>query len=387
MRIFAATVLIYGLATGTVAAADLAARELEARGREAVTWAKACLMAPAEPTPLTQWQYCTLALESQLLQPGAQRDLLIIRARSNIDQGEFDAAAADAEAALDIDATSGEAKALSAEIMAAREKASKLDLEQAILGCVKWKDAEKRLQACDTLLKASTANQEVQATAFELRAGANLSLGKLDEALGDIDAAAKLNNGHWQTRMHRAIILLQKEDYELALKSFETLSYDQIGADHRLDYATALYASGQAERAAEVFAQARKGGLPDFYSALVKSELAEGDVAAFRKVDLAETNGPFAEALLAFRQLKLSPEKLLESAMALDRFSQGPALCMAHFNIGHEAAMIGDRVLADEAFRLAGGYCDPQQFEFHAAKLWSERIKPEPAPTEDSGTN
>lgn len=323
---------------------------------------------------------CTAAINSKDLQSTLRADALLIRASIFLQQGHFNQARDDLKAARALGSNRNqaidEALALVDEYQAAAMKPA---MQQRIefFRCQTEADPASRLDACDAVLSASGRDLVKEAAAHALRAAARVAHDDLDGAAEDIDSAIKLDPSKILYGELRARVRYFKSDYSGALAAYRRLEY-QSSDPHRFPTIAALeYLAGDRGRSMQFFRQAHKaapaGNVFLLYAATVQSDLRDGDVKPFRELVLGDAEGPFAEALVAYRLGKIDASQLLESAQRMPVL-RNQALCMAQFNIGHRLALDREPDEATPPFALATQLCPKTTFEYHAAQKWLKRL-------------
>jgi tetratricopeptide (TPR) repeat protein len=246
----------------------------------------------------------------------------------------------------------------------------------ALMGCESSGDPTARLQSCSALIDATKGNPVGQASAYDLRAGVFLDLGKSSEALGDLDAADRLAPHREGAALHRVTVLTASGDYSKAL----TLASSAIGAasfaDPRLLQMKAelLYLTGDRRAAVDAYekaSQASPGAIkPRFWKAIIRMELHEDAADDLRPLLTNPMMTVFGAAIVHLHLHDGSAEAVMREVPV-----SGPdAPCIAYFNIGHEAWLRGDAAGARKALQAAVDTDRRLLAEYRAAKLILQQL-------------
>lgn len=323
---------------------------------------------------------CTAAINSTDLRPTLRADAFLIRASILLQQGHFNQARDDLKAARALGSNRNqaidEALALVDEYQAAAMKPA---MQQRIefFRCQTEADPASRLDACDAVLSESGGDLVKEAAAHALRAAARVAHDDLDGAAEDIDSAIKLDPSKVFYRELKARVRYFKGEYSEALAAYRRLEY-QSSDPHRFPTIAALeYLAGDRGRSESFFRHAHNsapaGNVFLLYAASVQSDLLDGDAGPFRELVLGVAEGPFAEALVAYRLGKIDASQLLESAQRMP-VQRSQALCMAQFHIGHRLALNDEPNEATTPLVAATQLCPKTTLEYHAAQKWLKRL-------------
>ena len=201
--------------------------------------------------------------------------------------------------------------------------------------------------------------------ALVLRAGARALLGKLDEAMRDVDAVLAEAPRHELAAHHKGLILLKKGDPREARNWLEGIQDPEVRADSLLPLADACLESGDAAAAIAILKGSFKLDPPDRED-LGRSESLLRAEAAIRAedsvgpiLDAAIKQHPNDTGLLILAAVSSSlkgdteaSEKALLKAIEL---AGNPHRQVLHSQLGHLYASLGRFVDAAEQFSKASG--------------------------------
>jgi tetratricopeptide (TPR) repeat protein len=337
----------------------------------------ACLVTPDGAQRV---EACTAAINSKGLIPTLRADAFLVRASILLQQGHFDEARGDLNSARALGSSRNQviddALVLADEYQAA---ATTPAIRQRIelYRCQTEADPALRLDACDAVISASGGDHAKEAAAYALRAAARVADDDLDGAARDLERALELDPSKVFYRELRARVWYFEGEYSKSLAAYRRLEYQSSDAQRHPTIAALEYLVGDRARSVAFFRQAHeaapRGNVFLLYAATVQSDLLGGDVAPFRELTFGDAEGPFAEALLAYRLGKTEASQLLASVQDVP-FQQSQAHCMAQFHIGHRLALEEKLKEAALPFASATQLCPKTAFEYHAAQKWLKHL-------------
>ena len=199
------------------------------------------------------------------------------------------------------------------------------------------REAETEAERAAVLLQPTQLNAR-RHEALVLRSGARALLGKLDEAMRDVDAVLGEVPEHPVAALHKGQILLKKGSPSEARKWFETIQDPRVRADSLLPLADACLGSGDTIAAIALLENSFKLDPPEMEDLALAETLMRAEAAAGKQ----DSVGPLLE--VAIRQHPNDPRLL--------------ALTASHSNLHGDreasAAMLTTAIeLASEPFRQA----------------------------------
>ena len=187
---------------------------------------------------------------------------------------------------------------------------------------------EDLARLCEAEIEADRAVELLRPTqlsallhqALVLRAGARALLGKVDEAMGDVDEVLRKVDGHPAATFHKGLLLLRRGPASEARSWIEGIQDPEMRSELILPLADACLESGDAEAAIELLRGSFKlepPGREDFGRAqsLLQAEAAAGiDDTVGPLIEVALERFPDDPALFALAAVRSSLKKDTEAA-------------------------------------------------------------------------
>jgi len=235
-------------------------------------------------------------------------------------------------------------------------------------------DTKSRIEACSAFVKQYASDPARQAAAFDLRAAAFNAEGAYDKAIADLAAADKLAPDREGALDHMVVTITQSGDYARALRVLEDgAKRGKISTDMMMSRAGLRYFMGDRTGAVVAFdaASTQQPNLvmAKFWSAIIRLELHQDAERDLRRLLDDPMMSPLGAAIIKYRLGEGSRQAILAETTKIPGKEGQTGLCMALFNLGHDAWIHGKASDADQTLGEAVQTCDPTAAEYQAAKL------------------
>ena len=214
-------------------------------------------------------------------------------ARVRVEQMRFDDAMALYRILLDIDPNDAHAHLRLSQCLLMHAQAERLPVAYSTETLARLNEAEFEADRATKLLQPTQLNAR-RHEALMLRAGARVLLGKVDDAMGDIDAVLGEAPQNQVARLNKGLILLKKGNPGEARKWLESIQDIDVRIDSLLPLADACIESGDAKAAIALL----KGSFKLDQPAMEDIGRAESLLRAEAAIRSGDSVGPLLDASL-----------------------------------------------------------------------------------------
>lgn len=244
------------------------------------------------------------------------------------------------------------------------------DLDQA--------PAEQRVDACTQLIGGKAGTTRQIAAYYARRAEAQIDLGAFASAQDDITTALRDNPRNAAFNAVAIELAYAKGDYGAALEATHKASAAGVTMEYALWEGQLAYLLGYHAVAIREFMDAihvdYQSPLPGYWASLLRLEDHEDSTRDFHRIADDVGSRSYLGKIGLFLLGKMSPQALIEAADAFPASLREERLCMAYFNIGHQAWLAGDTTAAKQAFESALQTNQYRQIEYQTSKMLLQKL-------------